>query len=349
MDGEPSMLRLRVTMSHQRLWPLLFLFPLLGLFPPAEAAERGAALAFYAIGGPEWKQIQSTLYRVDTATKQVLASVKLPKVVLFDLALSADGRQLFALGEWDTVIILDADRLSLQAQFSLYKQHPQTHALFAHPKSGLLYLAVGGGKSPKEIRIVDPRAHKVAKMLKLESIITRGFIYDPSRDRLYVTAAPPAIINPSVQRITGYIKLPSLDTIFWLLLGKAGRQLFLSDGGSNLYVYDVDQARVSRRATLSGLRTFRDPALSHDGARIFAATSPYPDPGTAVVLDTNTLTILHTLTFSDTVKHFVPAPDGQGMWMVTVGGEVYRLDDQTGQVLEPVPLPFRLGKLLTPP
>jgi len=309
---------------------------------------------FYVLGWVEEKSDQRVVYKsvvskLHTETKHVLASRELPKSDrLTDLALSGDGQLLFGT-DAEEVIIFDAGQLSLRDQFSATsKDFAWGGALFVHPKSGLLYVARVGGSNPVEVAIVDPRLRKIVKVLKLERSITRGFVYDPTRDRLYVTAASPAIIDPRAQQVTGYIKVPTDPTIFWMLLSRDGKELLLSDGGPHLYAYDLDRAALARQVTLANLQSFRDPALSRDGTRLFAATSPYPDPGTAVVIDTQTLSILHTLTFQEPIGHFVLAPDGRGMWLTTKNG-VLRLDDQTGKVVEQVSLPFRLGKLLTPP
>lgn len=328
----------------------------------AEVANGEQPLYFYTLGLIEGKSNQRVVYksvvsRLHSETKRTLASVELPKADrLTDLALSADGRLLFGT-DAEEVFIFDADQLSLRDHFRVSsKDFPWGGALFAHPKSGLLYLARIGGSNPKEVAIVNLHSRKVINVLKLQTTITDAFVYDPMRDRLYVTAANPAIIDPQNKRVIGYIELPAHATVLQLLRIPGERRLLLRadvyerDRGSGpvLYVYDLDQATLIRRTTFFQQRTLRDLAFSRDGARLFAATSPGGEPGTAVVIDAQTLTILHTLTFPEPIGSFISAPDGRGMWLTTKNG-VLRLDDQTGQIIEQVSLPFRLSKLITPP
>lgn len=313
---------------------------------------------FYTFDRMDGQRFSNVIHKVDAKTKQVLASVKLPDADLADLALSGDGRVLFAVGGDATVFVLDADRLVLRERFAVASRaFPWAGAIFAHPQSGLLYLARVGGSSPREVAIVDPRGRKLLKVLKLEGITTNGFAYDATRDRLYVTAAPPAILDPQRQRITGYIRLPTSHSVFEMLfLPGEGRLLMPADTedpsayrGTRpvLYVYDPGQDRVVRRSAALDLRNLVGVALSQDGTRLFAVTSRGGEPGTAVVIDVRSLTVLHTLTFEEPIGGFRPSPDGRGMWLTAKSG-VLRLDDQTGQLLEPVRLPFRLSKFITP-
>src|SRR5882762_6535048 len=46
---------------------------------------------------------------------------------------------------------------------------------------------------------------------------------------------------------------------------------------------------------------------------------------------------------------FFPAPDGRGMWFVGQSGNVYRLDDHTGKLIERVKLPFSVINLVREP
>lgn len=88
-------------------------------------------------------------------------------------------------------------------------------------------------------------------------------------------------------------------------------------------------------------------ALSRDGLRLFASTSTTAGPG--VVIDTHTLAVLQTPSFPEPAAQLVPAPDGHGMWLIAESGNVYRLDEQTGNVVEQVDLPIRLRRIITGP
>lgn len=335
-----------------RVWRCL-LFPVLialaFLLPEGTMAQPPPH--FYATGRSEERPQQFTLYKVHAETKQVLASFDLSQYE-GPVTLSGDGRQILVM-DGNKLFVLDADSFVLRDQFTMIaKEFPWSYAgvLFAHPKSSLLYIARLGGSGPREIAVVDSRLRRVVKVLKLDSTIMAGFIYDSRRDRLYITAAPPTILDPRTLRVIGYIDLSTRNTIFEMILSRDGNQLFLSGEGTNLYVYDLERAVVIRHSSpfLPSVTRLRHLALSQDGSRLFAVTSAGGDPGTAAVLDTQTLTILHVLTFTEPVGQFFTAPDGRGMWLTTKSG-VLRLDHQTGKVLERVKLPFRLGKLLTPP
>ncbi|MBI5378895.1 MAG: hypothetical protein HZA23_01925 [Nitrospirae bacterium] len=346
--------------SHFRL-QYLILFSLAGLLLLADAAAGEPPSHFYALGWVPAKARQIPLYKVHTETKRVLASVDVPNGSnIADFALSENGRLLWVLGVYAEIFTFDADRLFLREQFSVRSEKfPIAGALFVHPKSGLLYLARLGGSGPREVAIVDPRLRKIMKVLKLDSITTRGFVYDPKRDRLYLTAAPPAIFDPSSQKVTGYIKLPTRDdTVFWMDISKDGKEMFLyapvhdpdrRESYPTLFVYDLDRATVVRQATLYDLRSLNTPALTPDSQRLFAITSRGGDPGTAVVIDTQTLKVLHTLTFPEPIGHFLQAPDGRGMWLTYKDDIIYRLDERSGQILEQVSLPFRFSKIILPP
>src|SRR3990172_10805591 len=108
----------RLTKSD-RLLRLVLLAPFAALVFELEPATGQMGPYFYAIGGAPGKRVDSSLYKVDRHTKQVLASVEPLGVDFGDLALSGDGRLLFALGGVARVFVFDADRLSLLDQFSV--------------------------------------------------------------------------------------------------------------------------------------------------------------------------------------------------------------------------------------
>ena len=351
-SANPSLLKADGRTMGLRVLRLLLSSALLavGFFLP-EGTTAQPPPHFYALGRSTAQPRQSALYKVHTETKHVLASLDLSQYE-GPVALSSDGGQVLVM-DGNKMFLFDADRFGLRDQFAMVsKEFPWSYAgtLFAHPQSGLLYIARWGGSNPDEIAIVDPRSRKVVKVLKLKSTITGGFIYDSKRDRLYVTAASPAVLDPRTQRVLGYIKLSPRDTVFEMHLSRDGNQLFLRGEGTNLYVYDLDRAMVVRRSGPfpPSVTSIRDLALSHDGTRVFAVASAGGDRQTAVVIDSQTLTILHTLTFQEPIGGFLPAPDGRGMWVMAKNG-VLRVDARTGQMLESVSLPFQLTRLILPP
>ena len=90
------------------------------------------------------------------------------------------------------------------------------------------------------------------------------------------------------------------------------------------------------------------PVPSRDGSRLFAMSE-----GDVILWDSGTLEELDRFDApeppGETDRCFYPAPDGHGMWFAGQSGKVYRLDDQTGHVIEEVKLPFRLLTLIHEP
>jgi hypothetical protein len=90
------------------------------------------------------------------------------------------------------------------------------------------------------------------------------------------------------------------------------------------------------------------PVPTRDGSRVFAMSDV-----DVVVWDSSTLEEPNRLEAPEPPDSgeecFFPAPDGRGMWFVGQSGNVYRLDDHTGKLIERVKLPFSVINLVREP
>jgi len=112
------------------------------------------------------------------------------------------------------------------------------------------------------------------------------------------------------------------------------------------------------------------PVPSRDGSRLFGieeseshADGSKPSQDGGILWDAGTLQVLHRWTLPEATSYscsengtgnglvacFAPAPDGRGMWYFGKSGKVYRLDDQSGQLIEEVKLPLHLISLIREP
>lgn len=308
------------------------------------------------------------VFTVDVATKKVLLSRDIPGWI--SSMLSGDGTRLFTTDGYDVYEFNSSD-LTLQRAYRLQIGDRQDDFL-VHPRTGFFYFTTSGGSMPNKVFIVQPTSPGEAKRFRAppgHTVKKGGFSFDPKREWVYVSSTAPFAIDPKTLRIASFLDLEKLliGPPFALRQGTFsifGAKLFpLADGTLLLYpdveplsrqfppippmllLYDPDRSALLRRS--ESLPALQVAALSRDGSRLFASTSS--KAGTGAVIDTHTLAVLHTPSFPEPAEQLVPAPDGQGMWLVADSGKVYRLDDQTGQVLEQVPLPFRLRRVITPP
>ena len=86
------------------------------------------------------------------------------------------------------------------------------------------------------------------------------------------------------------------------------------------------------------------PVMSHEGSRLFAMSE-----GDITLWDSQTLQELARFEAPEPpaeTRCFYAAPDGHGMWFVSRTGTVYRLDEQTGKIIEKVRLALRSLSLI---
>lgn len=304
------------------------------------------------------------VHKVDAATKKVLISREIPWI---GSMLSPDGTRLFATDGYGIHEFKTSD-LSLRRELKLPIEDRQDY-FFVHPRAESFYFTTTTGSMPDKVIVVQPTSQSVVKRLRAPHTVKGGFSFDPKRGWVYVNSSVPFAIDPTTHRIALVLDLKKLlqGPPFNLRQGTfsaRGAKLFPLPNGtllvhphvepvssqfapipSMLLLYDPDRRALLRHSESPPI--LRASALSRDRARLFASTST--KVGAGAVIDAQTLTVLHTLTFPEPAKQFVPAPDGHGMWLVAESGKVYRLDDQTGQVLEQVDLPFRLRRVITPP
>ncbi|HLC21356.1 MAG TPA: hypothetical protein VJM10_04520 [Candidatus Methylomirabilis sp.] len=332
------------------------------------AAEASAA-AFLAVELRKPDEKSMRVFKVDTATKKALVSREVPSGTS---KLSGDRTRFYVTNSDvpTTVFCIRTSDLTIQERFEIPDELSGVglEFLFVHPTTGLVYLTSTFGSMPNKVIVADPLKKTIVEKLRAPAghTVKGGFTYDRKRDWVYVNSSAPFAIDGMTQRIVHVIDLDGLLTKppvdlrrgYFRILRAA---LYPLPGGKllidpdlrvepqlppvppMLLLYDPDRESVVRRS--GPLPPLGGRALSQDGTRFVAATGP--DASTGVVIDTSTLGILHSVTFPEPARVFVPAPDGQGLWMVARSGKVYRLDDQTGQVLEPIPLPFPVYTIIT--
>jgi len=287
-------------------------------------------------------------------------------------ALSADGSKIFVLDIDNQITALASADLTVVDRFDIPR--PYRHILSVDPATGVFYLS--GGTPPSDARkfvtVFDPAKKVVLNEIRAPrgELIGGKIIRDPLRDRLYVLDTKKIwVIDPHKHEIAASIEYGRSikhSEVFTdlLLLPKSRRLLIMTEVMLQVtpsvtrpmfFVYDLEKKDTVFRSELSSeVRGLESLAVSPDERRLLATTGVQKGKtGSGVIIE---ITSSHTpsevmayLNFPEPVDHFVPAPDGRGMWMVAKSGQVYRLDDQTGQVLEQVSLSFRLRKVITPP
>ena len=202
------------------------------------------------------------------------------------------------------------------------------------------------------------------------------FSYDFRSDQLYVFGGDVIVLNPQNHPVD-YIRARDIASGSNLQTGKFAytiKSLSVLPNGMlailvkdaqtpTLAIYDPHQRKVLAHWTethkYQKLETHTDqrtgkpfekpveriaqlrlgPVPSHDGSRLFAMSE-----GDITLWDSQTLQELARFKAPDPPSQtqcFYAAPDGYGMWFVSRTGTVYRLDGQSGKVIEKVRLPLR--------
>lgn len=129
----------------------------------------------------------------------------------------------------------------------------------------------------------------------------------------------------------------------------------------------IDKGIVLKRKPYLDVYRILNIAVNRNGSRIFGALVPADKKIDIAAIDPQTLMVLHRTPtpFGLLPQAFFPAPDGKGTWMTPwarfrgdkakkwareVGAEwpVFRLDDQTGEVIAALYFPFAITKAITP-
>lgn len=110
------------------------------------------------------------------------------------------------------------------------------------------------------------------------------------------------------------------------------------------------------------LRLENGPVPSRNGSRLFAISDAprryhADSPARGILFDTETLRVLRRWDLPEPPLRnrelepqcFFQAPDGRGMWYLGESGKIYRLDEQSGELIEQVKLPFRIVNLIHEP
>lgn len=202
------------------------------------------------------------------------------------------------------------------------------------------------------------------------------FSYDYGSNRLYVFGGDVVVLDPENHPVN-YIRAREIAAGSKRPTGKFGYTIksvaVLPNGNlvilvtdaetPTLAIYDPHQRKVLVHWTethkYQKLETYTDqrtgnpfekrveriaqlrlgPVLSHDGSRLFAMSE-----GDITLWDSQTLQELARFEAPEPpaeTQCFYAAPDGRGMWFLSKTGTVYRLDDQTGKVIEKVRLALR--------
>jgi outer membrane protein assembly factor BamB len=93
-----------------------------------------------------------------------------------------------------------------------------------------------------------------------------------------------------------------------------------------------------------------EPLVSRDGSKLFVESKGGDKTG-LLIFEAGTLKLLRRLALPESSgpEGMLRAPDSRGIWYVGESGKVYRLDENTGDVVEQVKLPFHLLSVIREP
>jgi hypothetical protein len=93
-----------------------------------------------------------------------------------------------------------------------------------------------------------------------------------------------------------------------------------------------------------------EPLVSRDGSKLFVESKGGEKTG-LLIFEAGTLKLLRRLALPESSgpEGMLRAPDSRGIWYVGESGKVYRLDENTGDVVEQVKLPFHLLSVIREP
>jgi hypothetical protein len=256
--------------------------------------------------------------------------------------------------------------------------------IFVHPMTGLVYFSCDSGSNGNGFAILNAEKSSIAgdfRDLPNLDLFKPQFSYDYQSSSLYVFGGDVIVLDPQNHPVD-YIRARELAIASKLQPGRFAYTiksvavlpngtlaiLFTDAQTPTLAIYDPHQRKVLSHWTethkYQKLETHTDqrtgkpfekrvesiaqlrlgPVPSRDGSRLFAISE-----GDITMWDSQTLQELARFEAPESpaeTECLYAAPDGHGMWFISKAGTVYRLDGQTGKVIETVKLYLRLFSLI---
>lgn len=353
---------------------------LVGWLALSEVAAAETPKAFYAAAG-------TRLVKIDTQTKAVLGEVQIPphsnRDVVSDIAVSADNRLLYVVNDSSPTVVYDAQTLKLLGAHSIEDDSDLNGVdhLFVHPRFGSIWFAEPAGSWKQRIGVADPVSYKTIKTIVPDSQRTNKFLYNAFDGTVIAAGDDASVIDANTLEIVRMIDKKALGEKsahhIDMTMHKSANQVIISARVSNyqpngewnsLYRFDLKQWTVLARERFMDKLIITNMLVNSSGTRLFARIT-IPEDGRAVsqfrravgVFDIETLKLVNQLDFP---VHSAPyklydAPDGKGIWLAQGQPDakqtdnerrwpVYRLDGDTGELIETLYFPFPLALLATP-